>query len=195
MLQRKLSVLSVIALLGASLLGVGCSEILHITSSKPMEMKANERTLGAKLNDREIETIARVNIKKADPQLEHAHINIDSYNGLVLLTGQVPSDDLRNLVADTVYKLNPVREVHNELVVGPATDFAARSVDSWISTKIKSQLVADSATKSSRVHFITEMKTVYLMGAVTHSEADRIVNMVSRTSDVVKVVKVFEYID
>lgn len=192
MLKHKLSI---IALLGASLLSAGCSQVLHMTSSKPMEMKANERTLGARLNDSEIETAARVNIKKADPQLEHAHINIDSYNGLVLLTGQVPSDDLRNLAADTVYKLNPVREVHNELVVAPATDFAARSVDSWISTKIKSQLVADSTTRNSRVHFITEMKTVYLMGTVTHAEADRIVGMVSRTSDVVKVVKVFEYID
>lgn len=192
MLQHKLSI---IALLGASLLSAGCSQILHMSSSKPMEMKANERTLGARLNDSEIETVARVNIKKADPQLEHAHINIDSYNGLVLLTGQVPSDELRDLVADTVYKLNPVREVHNELVVAPATDFAARSVDSWISTKIKSQLVADSTTRNSRVHFITEMKTVYLMGTVTRAEADRIVGMVSRTSDVVKVVKVFEYVD
>lgn len=187
--------LSVIALLGASLLTAGCAEVLHVTSSKPMEMKANQRTLGAKLNDREIETIAKVNIKKADPQLQHAHVNVDSYNGLVLLTGQVPSDELRNVVADTVYKLNPVREVHNELVVANATDFATRSVDSWISTKIKSQLLADSETKSSRVHFITEMKTVYLMGTVTRAEADRIVNMVSRTSDVQQVVKVFEYID
>ena len=187
--------LSFAILLSSSFLFTGCSEVLHVTTSKPLEMKANERTFGAKLNDSEIETIARVNIKKADPQLEHAHINIDSYNGVVLLTGQVPSDELRNLVADTVYKLNPVREVHNELSIGEATDFAARSVDSWISTKIKSQLLADSETKSSRVHFITEMKTVYLMGTVTHAEADRIVNMVSHTSDVVQVVKVFEYID
>jgi len=182
-------------LLAASLLMTGCSEVLHVTTSKPLEMKANERTFGAKVNDSEIETIARVNIKKADPQLEHAHINIDSYNGLVLLTGQVPSDELRNLAAETVYKLNPVREVHNELVVANATDFSARSVDTWISTKIKTQLLADDQTKSSRVHFVTEMKVVYLMGMVTHAEADRIVNMVSHTSDVEKVVKVFEYID
>ena len=182
-------------LLAASVLMTGCSEVLHVTTNKPLEMKANERTFGAKVNDSEIETIARVNIKKADPQLEHAHINIDSYNGLVLLTGQVPSDELRNVVAETVYKLNPVREVHNELVVANATDFAARSVDTWISTKIKSQLLADDQTKSSRVHFVTEMKVVYLMGLVTRAEADRIVNMVSHTSDVEKVVKVFEYID
>lgn len=188
-----------IVLVGVSLFaGVllnGCAEVINATTSKPIEMKANERTMGAKLNDNEIETAAKVNIKKADPQLEHAHVNIDSFNGIVLLTGQVPSEELRNLVADTVYKLNPVREIHNELVIGEPTDFAARAKDAWISTKIKAQLVADSETQSRRVHFVTENQSVFLMGIVTHAEADRIVNMVSHTADVQKVVKVFEYVD
>lgn len=182
-------------LLGFSLFINGCAEVINVTTSKPIEMKANQRTLGAKVNDQEIETIARVNIKKTDPQLEHAHVNIDSFNALVLLTGQVPSEELRNLVAETVYKLNPVREVHNELVVREATNFGERSIDSWISTKIKAQLLADSETESRRVRIITEMKTVYLMGMVTHAEAERITNMVSHTSDVQQVVKVFEYLD
>jgi len=178
-----------------SLLVSGCAEVINATTNKPIEMKANERTMGAKLNDNEIETAAKVNIKKADPQLEHAHVNIDSFNGIVLLTGQVPSEELRNLVADTVYKLNPVREIHNELAVSEPTSFAARSQDAWISTKIKAQLVADSETQSRRIHFVTENQVVFLMGIVTHEEADRIVNMVSHTADVQKVVKVFEYVD
>lgn len=173
----------------------GCAEVINATTSKPIEMKANTRTMGAKLNDEEIETASKVNIKKADPALEHAHVSIDSFNGIVLLTGQVPSEELRNLVADTVYKLNPVREIHNELVVSEPTNFAARSKDAWISTKIKAQLLADSETESRRVHFVTENQAVFLMGIVTHAEADRIVNMVSHTADVQKVVKVFEYID
>ena len=173
----------------------GCAEVINATTKKPIEMKANTRTLGAKLNDEEIETASKVNIKKADPQLEHAHVNIDSFNGIVLLTGQVPSEELRNLVADTVYKLNPVREIHNELVVMDPTNFVARSKDTWISTKIKAQLLADSETESNRVHFVTENQSVFLMGIVTRAEADRVVNMVSHTADVQKVVKVFEYID
>lgn len=194
-LRNTLGSLSLSLLIGSSFLLGGCAEVINVTTSKPIEMKANTRTLGAKLNDSEIETAARVNIKKADPQLEHAHINIDSFNGIVLLTGQVPSDELRNLAADTVYKLNPVREIHNELVVADPTSFSTRSLDTWISTKIKAQLVADGETQSRRVRIITEMQTVYLMGMVTHAEADRITNMVSHTSDVQKVVKVFEYLD
>lgn len=191
--SHRIAVLSLT--LCSSLLLNGCAEVINATTSKPIEMKANERTMGAKLNDNEIETAAKVNIKKADPQLENAHINIDSFNGIVLLTGQVASDELRNLVADTVYKLNPVREIHNELVVSDPTDFAARAKDTWISTKIKAQLLADSETESRRVHFVTENQAVFLMGIVTRAEADRIVNMVSHTADVQKVVKVFEYVD
>jgi osmotically-inducible protein OsmY len=178
-----------------ALLTSGCAEVINATTSKPIEMKANTRTMGAKLNDEEIETASKVNIKKADPQLEHAHVSIDSFNGIVLLTGQVPSEELRNLVADTVYKLNPVREIHNELVVSDPTNFVARSKDAWISTKIKAQLLADGDIESRRIHFVTENQVVFLMGIVTRAEADRIVDKVSHTADVQKVVKVFEYMD
>lgn len=178
-----------------ALLTSGCAEVINATTSKPIEMKANTRTMGAKLNDEEIETAAKVNIKKADQQLEQAHVSIDSFNGIVLLTGQVASEELRNLVADTVYKLNPVREIHNELVVSDPTNFVARSKDAWISTKIKAQLLADGDIESRRIHFVTENQVVFLMGILTHAEADRIVDKVSHTADVQKVVKVFEYID
>jgi osmotically-inducible protein OsmY len=178
-----------------ALLTSGCAEVINATTNKPIEMKANTRTMGAKLNDEEIETAAKVNIKKADPQLEQAHVSIDSFNGIVLLTGQVPSEELRNLVADTVYKLNPVREIHNELVVSDPTNFVARSKDAWISTKIKAQLLADGDIESRRIHFVTENQVVFLMGILTRAEADRIVDKVSHTADVQKVVKVFEYID
>ena len=191
--NNRVSLLSLA--LCASLLITGCAEVINVTTKSPIEMKANTRTMGAKLNDQEIETASKVNIKKADPLLEYAHVNVDSFNGIVLLTGQVPSEELRNVVADTVYKLNPVREIHNELVVMDPTNFAARTKDTWISTKIKAQLVADGETDSTRVHFVTENQAVFLMGMVTHTEADRIVNMVSHTADVQKVVKVFEYID
>ena len=193
--MKAFSPLILAVALSSSLLITGCAEVINVTTSKPIEMKANTRTMGAKINDEEIETAAKVNIKKADPQLEHAHVDIDAFNGIVLLTGQVPSEELKNLVADTVYQLNPVREIHNELVVAEPTSFAARAQDSWISTKVKAQLLADSETQSRRVHIITEMQTVYLMGLVTHAEADHITDMVSHTADVQKVVKVFEYLD
>ena len=172
----------------------GCARVIHATTSEPVQINNNKRSLGTKLNDDRLETFARVNILKADPAFENARINIDSFNGFVLLTGQVPNEHLRQLAGSTVGAINSVRQVHNELKVGPIARFGSQSLDGWITTKIKSRLVA-SSIQSRRVHIITEAQTVFLMGLVSRHEADRITE-VARTSDgVEQVVKVFEYVD
>lgn len=172
----------------------GCARVIHATTSEPVQISTNKRSLGTRLDDERLETYARVNILKADPAFEQARINIDSFNGLVLLTGQVPSEQLRQLAGSTVGAINSVRQVHNELLVGPPARFGSQSLDAWITTKIKSRLIA-SSIQSRRIHIITEAQTVFLMGLVSRYEADRATE-VARTSDgVQKVVKVFEYLD
>ncbi|MDO8345319.1 MAG: BON domain-containing protein [Cellvibrio sp.] len=172
----------------------GCAKIITVTTSEPIQISTNKRTLGTKINDQQLETIARVNLNKASKQLEDAHINIDSFNGLVLLTGQVPNDQLRNLAGDTVGKINSVRQVHNELTAGAPTTFQERSKDSWITTKIKTKLIT-SSIQSRRILILTEAQTVFLMGLVSRYEADRITKVAQNTSGVKQVVKVFEYVD
>lgn len=172
----------------------GCAKIITVTTSEPIQISSNKRTFGTKINDQQLETYSRVNLYKASTQLEDAHINIDSFNGIVLLTGQVPNEDLRNLAGDTVVKINSIRQVHNELTTRSPTDFQARSMDSWITTKIKTKLVA-SSIQSRRIRIITEARTVFLMGLVSRYEADRITDVAKNTDGVQQVVKVFEYID
>lgn len=172
----------------------GCAKIITVTTSEPIQISTNKRTLGTKINDQQLETIARVNLNKANQQLEDAHINIDSFNGVVLLTGQVPSEQMRNLAGETVGKINSVRQVHNELTARAPTDFQTRSQDSWLTTKIKTKLVV-SSIQSRRILIITEAKTVFLMGLVSRYEAERITDVAKNTSGVKQVVKVFEYID
>lgn len=172
----------------------GCARVIHATTSEPVQISTNKRSLGTRLDDERLETYARVNILKADPAFEQARINIDSFNGLLLLTGQVPSEQLRQLAGSTVGAINSVRQVHNELLVGPPARFGSQSLDAWITTKIKSRLIA-SSIQSRRIHIITEAQTVFLMGLVSRYEADRATE-IARTSDgVQKVVKVFEYLD
>jgi osmotically-inducible protein OsmY len=185
-------VLATLLVLSATL--AGCAKIISVTTSEPIQINANKRTLGTKINDQQLETIARVNLNNTNKQLEDAHINIDSFNGIVLLTGQVPNEQLRTLAGDTVGKINSIRQVHNELTAGSPTDFQARSKDSWITTKIKTKLVA-SSIQSRRIVIITEAQTVFLMGLVSRYEADRITNIAKNTGGVKQVVKVFEYID
>lgn len=185
-------VLAIVLALTATL--TGCAKIITVTTSEPIQISINKRTFGTKINDQQLETIARVNLNKASEQLEDAHINIDSFNGLLLLTGQVPNEQLRNLAGDTVGKINSVRQVHNELIAGVPTTFQERSRDSWITTKIKTKLIA-SSIQSRRILVLTEAQTVFLMGLVSRYEADRITKVAQTTSGVKQVVKVFEYVD
>lgn len=172
----------------------GCAKIISVTTSEPIQISTNKRTLGTKINDQQLETVARVNLNNTSEQLEAAHINIDSFNGLVLLTGQVPNAQLRSLAGDTVGKINSVRQVHNELQTAAPSDFQTRSADSWVTTKIKTKLVA-SSIQSRRIVIITEAKTVFLMGLVSRYEAERITDVAKNTDGVKQVVKVFEYVD
>lgn len=189
---RRGRVLAIALTLTATL--SGCAKIITVTTSEPIQISINKRTLGTKINDQQLKTIARVNLNKANKQLADAHINIDSFNSLVLLTGQVPNEQLRNLAGDTVGKINSVRQVHNELTTGASATLKARTRDGWITTKIKTKLIA-SSIQSRRILILTEAQTVFLMGLVSRYEADRITQIAQNTSGVKQVVKVFEYVD
>lgn len=181
-------------LFGATVLN-GCSTIIDVTTSEPIHVHPGKRTLGAKIDDSNIETIARVNLNKAHSSLAESNIGISSYNAVVLLTGQVANEELRFLAGETVNKINTVRQVHNEIQVGPRIKFSARSYDTWLTTKVKAQLLAIGDIEGRRVRVITEAKTVFLMGMVSRREADKITDVARTTGGVGKVVKVFEYID
>jgi osmotically-inducible protein OsmY len=173
----------------------GCAQIIHVTTSEPIQVNPKKRTLGTKIDDSNLETITRVNLKKASPLFDEANIRIDCFNGVLLLTGQVPTANLRQLAGDTAAKINTVRKVHNELEVRPNLVFKSRSYDTWLSTKIKTKFLVNSDIDSGRIHFITENRSVFLMGLVSRHEAEKITQITANTRGVGQVVKVFEYID
>lgn len=172
----------------------GCSTILSATTSEPIEDKIDKRTTGTLLDDEVIETKALVNIDKASPQLAQSHIVVTSFNGIVLLAGQVANEDLRLLAATTVSKIHNVRRVHNELTISGTTSMVARSNDTWITTKVKSKMLAVSDVEGHRIKVVTENGVVYLMGLVSREEADRAAELARKTAGVQKVVRIFEYI-
>lgn len=122
------------------------------------------------------------------------HVNITSYNRVVLVTGETLSHDLRDQVIKIVRNIPNVRRVHNELVVADLTSFRSRSHDTWITSKVKSQMVNAKGLDSTRVKVVTENGSVYLMGLVTNKEADIAVNATRNVDGVKRVVKMFEYI-
>lgn len=153
------------------------------------------RTPGMQVEDETIQSKISQNLVRTDARFRDAHINIDSYNGIVLLTGQVASDELKRKAGNVAEQVRRVRLVHNELQVAANTPVGQRMRDLWITGRIKANLATDERIDANRIQVTTENSTVYLMGMVTHREADIVVDIVSQIGGIQRIVKVFEYLD
>jgi len=174
-----------------------CASVISATTgNEGLQENRGSRSMGAVVDDNSIETVIKVNLNAADEQLKKAHINVVSFNGTVLLVGQVPSQDIKNLATRVARTSSSrVKEVYNELEVAGATTFLSRSNDAWLSAKIKTLMLADAEVSGMRTKVVTENGVVYLMGLLTQEEANTAVNLVSNTKGVTKVVRAFEYIN
>lgn len=182
--------------LALCLAATGCSSVLTATRDEPINDNRGTRTIGSKIDDSLIETKAAVNIAKAHPDLDSAsHIVVASYNGVVLIAGQTPREELKQIAEQAASSVQRVKRVHNELQVLKPSSALARSNDSWLTTKIKAQMLADESVPGSRIKVITENGIVYLLGLVTRQEGNRATSLVQGVSGVQRIVKLFEYID
>jgi osmotically-inducible protein OsmY len=145
--------------------------------------------------DNVIEYDAANAIKAADPRFESAHIVVVSHSGIVLLVGEVESEELKTKAAEVTETIDNVRSVHNELTVSGPISMVARSNDSWLTTKVKTKFLAHGAIDSTRIDVTTENGVVYLMGTVPQEQARYAVEVTQTVEGVVKIVKVFEYTD
>lgn len=174
---------------------VGCTTVTGVANPGTIDENYGKRTLGAQVEDESIETKIAHNLRRNDARLGDARINVDSYNAIVLLTGQVPSEELKQKATEIARDVRNVRDVHNELSVAANLPASQRLSDTWINTRIRTSLATDETIDTSRLRFVTENASVYVMGIVTRAEADRIVNAISRIGGVQRIVKVFDYID
>ena len=139
--------LKLLVLLGAVLGCYGCGSLLSAMGSKPIEDNPGKRSYGARLEDSAIETKGKVNIKAA-AELKHVHINVISYNGRALLVGQVPNAALKQQAGELLGKIRGVKQVHNELTIAGNSSTITRSGDAWLTAKIKSALLTNSAIRA-----------------------------------------------
>jgi osmotically-inducible protein OsmY len=177
----------------SSLLLQGCVPLVVGAAAGATVMVATDRrTTGTQVDDEFIEDKASYAIRerfKGD-----FHVNVTSYNGIALITGEVPAEAARADVGQVVLSTPKVRAIQNELVVGPVTDLNARSNDSLITSKVKTRFVEANKFQINHVKVVTERGTVYLMGIVRRDEGDAAANIAATTSGVQRVVKVFEYL-
>ncbi|MDA9035175.1 BON domain-containing protein [bacterium] len=174
-----------------------CASVISATTGdEGIQEDRGRRSMGAVVDDNSIETTIKVNLNAVDEQLKKAHINVVSFNGTVLMVGQVPSQEMKNLATRVARTSSSrVKEVYNELEVAGTTTFLSRSNDAWLTAKIKTLMLADSEVSGFRTKVISENGVVYLMGLLSQEDANKTVNLVSNTKGVTKVVRAFEYIN
>ena len=152
----------------------------------------DRRTSGAQLEDEGIELRGVSRIRSALG--ERGHVNLTSYNRQVLLTGEVPTAQDKQLAEQVVAKVENVSTVVNELAVSGNSSLGNRSSDTLVTGRVKAQLVDAPDLFSNAFKVVTERGITYLMGRVTQREADRATAIVRTTSGVQKVVRVLDII-
>ncbi len=174
----------------------GCVATVVTTAAGGVLVAEDRRTNAAMYEDQSIDLKAQSRISDNFKQYSDTiHVNVTSYNRIVLITGEVPSEEVRLGIEKTVKDVQNVRSVTNELVVAEPTSLGSRSNDTLITSKVKSRFIEARKFQPNWVKVVTENKVVYLMGIVNHTEADDAAKIASTTSGVEKVVKVFEYTD
>lgn len=123
------------------------------------------------------------------------HINVTSYNRIVLLTGEAPNATIKADIEKLMMGVDNVRKIYNEIAVAGNTSLASRSNDTLITSTVKARFLAERKFQINHVKIVTENKVVYLLGVVTRQEADNAARIASSTAGVSKVVKVFEYLN
>lgn len=153
----------------------------------------DRRTAGAIVSDEVIEQTVYYDIKKAlsEQQDKNSHISVTSYDGKVLLSGEVPDHTTKNLVDRTARSSTDVASVVNELAVMPTTSATQRLSDSLLATKVRTALIGTKQVSLNQMKVTVDRGIVYLMGIVTERESRIAAKRVSEVSGVVRVVKLF----
>ena len=173
----------------------GCVPILIGGAAAGAGAAHDRRTLGAIIDDENIELKAAATIGLDANIKKLVHVNVTSMNGIVLLTGEAETPEARDQVLTHVRAVNGVRRITNELRIVEPSARGSRSRDTLITSAVKSRFLVTRHLDPTRVKVITEADVVYLMGLVTRAEGDLATERAATIDGVTGVVKVFEYID
>jgi osmotically-inducible protein OsmY len=130
-----------------------------------------------------------------DKAFKTSHVVISSFDHMLFLGGEVPHLRLKRQAEQIALRHPGVKRVYNEITIGPNNTFQQQAKDAWITTNVKTLMVAKQGLRSGTIKVITENGVVFLMGAVSHDQANLAVDVARRVQGVRRVVKIFKYTD
>ena len=128
-------------------------------------------------------------------QLRNAHLDITSFKQIVLLTGQCPYASQRALAEKIGRDAPNVRKLYNEISIENPSNTWRKTKDTALTSNVRTHMLTKKGLESGSIQIVTENGVVFLMGDVTHAQADLAVNVAQAIPGVIKVVKVFQYLD
>ena len=170
----------------------GCAAAVVAGGATAVTAANDRRTLGAQIDDKNVVLKAQRALSDNPATAEGSNINITSYNGVLLLTGQTASEQISQQAQALVSNIDGVRDVQNQIRLGSNTAMTTRTRDSWISTKVKSQLLADEQVSGLNIKVVTENAEVFLMGIVSQQEAAKAIDITRHVDGVSRVINAFE---
>lgn len=184
-----------LAVLISALLLQGCvAAAVMGTAAVGTKAATDPRTVGTQVDDGTLELRVNSALGKDEQLKKEARVKVTAYQGKVLLTGQAPNTELASRARQIAMGVEGTTEVYNEIRNGQPISLGTASTDTWITTKVRSQLLASDQVKSSNVKVTTENGEVFLLGLVTEREGRAAADTASRVSGVKHVTTAFTYI-
>lgn len=172
-----------------------CAAAVITGGAAGVSIASDKRTTGTVIEDQSIELKAFKAFTDNKEISDKAHLNVTSYNTVVLVTGEAPTEALRREAINLVRHIPKVTHVHDEVAIAAPSSLMSRSSDSLITSKVKARLLADKKVKGLSIKVVTDKGVVYLMGIISRQQARMATEIARETGGVQKVVLLFEYTD
>lgn len=170
----------------------GCVAAAAGGAATGVVVASDRRTTGTVIEDQAIEIKAARALNSDTEIRDNTHLNVTSYNTIVLITGEAPSEELRKRAVEIVRHVDEVTKVYNEIIVAAPSSYMSRSSDTVITTKVKTKLFGQKGIDATKVKVVTERGIVYLLGLLDTEEAEIATEAAREVGGVQKVVKLFQ---
>jgi len=179
-------------MLASTLQGCAVATVVAVTAGATMV--ADRRTFGKQIDDQSIEFNAHNELAKQKALSKNTNLHVVSMNGTVLIVGQAPNTYLRDLAIKTIEDVADIVVIHNQIRINSTTAVTTQSNDIWLTSRVKTALLANGDVNAKDIKVVTENSEVFLLGLVTKVEADIVVEITRNINGVSRVFKAFEYI-
>jgi osmotically-inducible protein OsmY len=174
----------------------GCASFISSgTGSAPVGTESGARSLGQVFIDSSIERTAKINLYKLDSRFKQSRVNIESFHGNVLLTGQVPDAHLKQLAEDNVRAMSDVKTVHNYITVGNQIGYGTIMQDTTVTANTRGLIMKAVVVSDSKVRIHTEDGVLYVMGRLNTAEINDLNQVLQQVGNVTKIITLIDNIE